>query len=413
MPHVTLRYERAKLYEEVWAEAVTTVAKRYGISDVALRKICHKLAVPLPPLGYWAKVAAGQKLPTPPLPRHSGPTEIVRQRYVSDEPVEPDPEHLVVRREYEAKPENRIVVSETLEAPHPLVAATERALRRPKGRDARALPTTDRRALDIAVSEASLPRALRIMDALVKALDARGMPVRIEPDGKRYSYVTLQGEKLAIRLVESTSRTERGPTAEERQYEKKYGYVYLPNKYSYRALGTLKLGAIGSYGSELKNAVADGKHQRVEQRLNDFVVKLEAEAVRRKRHAEHLERQHRFWEEQERIRREREERQRKEVERLKGLEQEAGNWRRAEAIRAYVAAAEAKQIQERRAVDADSKFGLWLVWARHKADWIDPLIQAHCEVLDGEEQDGEDLDGDGLDGEELDGEELDGQEQDA
>ena len=73
MPYVTLRYERAKLYEEVWVEAVTTVAKRYGISDVALRKICRKLAVPLPPLGYWAKIAAGKKLPTPPLPRYSGP----------------------------------------------------------------------------------------------------------------------------------------------------------------------------------------------------------------------------------------------------------------------------------------------------------------------------------------------------
>ena len=65
MPYVTLRYERAKLYEEVRAEAVTTVAKRYGISDVALRKICRKLAVPLPPLGYWAKIAAGKKTPYP------------------------------------------------------------------------------------------------------------------------------------------------------------------------------------------------------------------------------------------------------------------------------------------------------------------------------------------------------------
>ena len=75
MPYVTLRYERAKLYEEVevWAEAVTKVAKRYGISDVALRKICRKLAVPLPPLGYWAKLAAGKKLPTPRLSTHSGP----------------------------------------------------------------------------------------------------------------------------------------------------------------------------------------------------------------------------------------------------------------------------------------------------------------------------------------------------
>ena len=51
MPYVTHRYERLKLYEEVWAEAVTIVAKRYDISDVALRKICKKLAVPVPPLG--------------------------------------------------------------------------------------------------------------------------------------------------------------------------------------------------------------------------------------------------------------------------------------------------------------------------------------------------------------------------
>lgn len=383
MPYVTLRYERAKLYEEVWVEAVTTVAKRYKISDVALRKICRQLAVPMPPLGYWAKLAAGKKLARPPLPKYSGPAEITRQRYVSDEPNEPDPEHLVARREFEAKPENRILVSETLDDSHPLVAATERAFRRPKTRDARALPTTERRALDIAVSEASLPRALRIMDALLKALDARGIPVQIEPDEKRHSYVTLQGEKLAIRLVENTSRTEREPTEEERRYKKQHGYVYLPNRYSYQPTGVLKLGVIG-YGSDLQNVVADGKHQRVEERLNDFVAKLEAEAVRRKRHAEHLERQHRYWEEQERLRREREERQRKEVERLKVLEQEAGNWRRAEQIRAYVAAAEAKRIQQGGIIGADSEFGQWLAWARHKADWIDPLIRARCEVLDEE-----------------------------
>ena len=51
MTYITTRYERTKLYEEVWAESVTAVSKRYGISDVALREICQKLAVPLPPRG--------------------------------------------------------------------------------------------------------------------------------------------------------------------------------------------------------------------------------------------------------------------------------------------------------------------------------------------------------------------------
>ena len=56
MPYVTIRYEREKLYDEVWAEPVQTVARRYGVSDVALRKTCEKLAVPLPARGDWARV---------------------------------------------------------------------------------------------------------------------------------------------------------------------------------------------------------------------------------------------------------------------------------------------------------------------------------------------------------------------
>jgi hypothetical protein len=385
MPYVTIRYERAKLYEEVWKEAVTTVAKRYGVSDVALRKICRKLAVPLPPLGYWAKLAAGKKLPTPPLPEYSGPTEIVRERFVSHDHGEPDPEHLVARREFEARPENQIVVSETLDMPHPLVAATERAFRRLKRRDLRDVPTTERQSLDISVSDGSVPRALRIMDALAKALDARGIPLRvIESERKRRSCVTLQGQDLAVRIVENTLRTEREPNEKERRDKEKYGHVYLPNRYSHQPTGMLKLGIIGGYRDELQKVVADGKRQRVEQCLNEFVVKLEAEAVHRKREAERQEREKRRWEEQERRRRAREEKREKEIEQLKALEEEAGNWKRAEEIRAYVAAAEAKKTREGGTIDSDSEFGQWIAWARHKADWIDPLVRAKCPVLDAE-----------------------------
>jgi hypothetical protein len=42
------------------------VAKRYGVSDVAIAKACVLLDVPKPPRGYWAKKAAGQKLPDRP-----------------------------------------------------------------------------------------------------------------------------------------------------------------------------------------------------------------------------------------------------------------------------------------------------------------------------------------------------------
>jgi integrase len=66
-----ITYSRAELYNEVWSEPVRTVAKRYGVSDVMLAKMCRKLEVPRPGRGYWAKIAAGQKADRLPLPRPS------------------------------------------------------------------------------------------------------------------------------------------------------------------------------------------------------------------------------------------------------------------------------------------------------------------------------------------------------
>jgi len=55
----TIIFEREKLYQEIWAEPVMQVAKRYGISDVGLAKICKKMKIPRPPRGYWAKKSYG------------------------------------------------------------------------------------------------------------------------------------------------------------------------------------------------------------------------------------------------------------------------------------------------------------------------------------------------------------------
>ena len=59
---------REQLYERIWSAPTTQVAAEFGISDVALAKRCKKLNVPKPSLGYWAKVAAGQKPEKTPLP---------------------------------------------------------------------------------------------------------------------------------------------------------------------------------------------------------------------------------------------------------------------------------------------------------------------------------------------------------
>ena len=61
-----LRFDRQQLYEEVWSAPTQQVAKRYGISDAAIGKVCRCLKIPKPPRGYWAKKAAGRRVNPPP-----------------------------------------------------------------------------------------------------------------------------------------------------------------------------------------------------------------------------------------------------------------------------------------------------------------------------------------------------------
>jgi len=59
--------QREALYKEVWRMPILQLARKYGISDVALAKICRNMEVPLPPRGHWAKHAYGHAVRRAPL----------------------------------------------------------------------------------------------------------------------------------------------------------------------------------------------------------------------------------------------------------------------------------------------------------------------------------------------------------
>ena len=59
---------RDKFYVLVWSKPMTEIAKEYDISDKMIAKICEKLNVPTPGLGYWRKIEVGENIPKPRLP---------------------------------------------------------------------------------------------------------------------------------------------------------------------------------------------------------------------------------------------------------------------------------------------------------------------------------------------------------
>ena len=79
---------RAELYKEVWTTPIHQLAKKYGLSDVGLAKICKRYNIPRPPRGYWARKEAGQRVQRLSLPRGEDRMITIAERL---DPLAPSP----------------------------------------------------------------------------------------------------------------------------------------------------------------------------------------------------------------------------------------------------------------------------------------------------------------------------------
>jgi len=62
---------REELFDLVWEQPATHLAKRFGLSAAAMRKLCADHLIPMPPPGYWTKRSHGLEIERPPLPQSS------------------------------------------------------------------------------------------------------------------------------------------------------------------------------------------------------------------------------------------------------------------------------------------------------------------------------------------------------
>ncbi|MEO5896546.1 MAG: hypothetical protein ABIS06_12670 [Vicinamibacterales bacterium] len=105
-------FTREELYALLWTEPVTKVAARYGFSDRGLGKLCGREGIPVPPRGWWAKKAAGKRLPKQPTlpPIQSG--QNAHFTFAPPPPPAPTPDAVPEAPEilFELDPVNEIVV---------------------------------------------------------------------------------------------------------------------------------------------------------------------------------------------------------------------------------------------------------------------------------------------------------------
>lgn len=362
---------------------MTQVAADFGISDVALKKICDRHRIPSPPRGYWAKKNAGQPVKQIRFVETANPQDELVVIHGSNQPTLPQPVQDIIERDRVARAARRAITgtaSATTAPPeqapvaevHQAVASTAKALRRSKPDKDGAVSARGPGTCGVTVGAACVERAIAILDRLARALETRGLA--LVPAGSGMT-VTAEQEAVKFALSEKIKREQHIPTvdelaAEERRrkrhgitWDSPYGRVYPEWDFIRTSLLTIEFD--DEYLKGFRRTWNDGKRQRLEDAIEDIAVGLMAYAAGIKLRKEERERRKRYWERQSRVHRRAEQRAEREKLRRGILDELVAISTEAAELRTWLH--ETEQWQQPSEPDEFCRF---VDWARERLDQL-------------------------------------------
>jgi len=345
---------RKELYDRVWAEPMTKVAKSYGISDVGLAKLCRRNDIPIPPRGYWARKQAGYKVGVTSLPSHARDYLITISGQGPRVTVETPQELQNIKQ---AVLQKAVPVPKALKNPHPFIERATKLLASQKPKNDEIVPIYGSKVLDVKATPKNFARALLLFDTIIKALEDQGFKVSIDDSGTN---VSISDVTIYFGLREELKMIYREPD----EWELKLGYEKVR-----------KFVPSGRLLFEIKRPSADGAKKiwrdgrtQLEEELAGIISGLINYSVLAKKAEEVRKEWNRKWEEERRKEVEAQERIRAEEKRYSDLLSLIQNWQQSELIRRFADAVEKKVRDSELSVDEE-----WLTWVRKQADRIDPI----------------------------------------
>lgn len=378
-------YHRETLYDEVWENPVSTVARQYGVSDVALHKICKTLDVPVPARGYWAKIRAGEKIAKPPLLPGKNVVETRGARtYEAVECTNTDGKVLDFLDEAEKaqvlQTANQIALFPSNSRLHKNIIAYKSVVedwnkKDPKPKDAQKnYKNLSYKPPFLAgvISSDSLPRVFRLLDTLYRSVESLGGTINDDLS------LQIRNEHVHFEVSENQNKIKHEITKKEAQEliiyqdaKKHNSWAREPKirEYDYVFTGKLRLTI------PKDRYFRDTDSEKIEEKLGEILIALyeHSEVVRIAREAR--EEAARQQAEKARLESERKLRYRDEVDKTIALDNAALDYETACRIREYVHAVESAYFRR----EKDRKTKEWIDWALKKADWYDPIIAAEDE----------------------------------
>lgn len=280
---MSLNFTRREFYDLVWSKPMIHLAEEFGISDVALHKICRKHNIPNPPLGWWAKKAAGKDVEQIPLPD-----------FESDRP-----DAITIRSAPAAewKTQALEVAEEKARSASPspegrpkrgrvIVRSTMAALRRCKPNGQGLVCVHDAGLISCSIAKQSIGRLADLLPKLEAAAEVQGFTLTQDDEPSRFSDGT-QTVKFEIREGYTREKHEltRSEKAELSAFEKRSerrGWRYehgdphpIFADWDFKPTGRLSISfePVWYYRHPTpRRSFNDGKRQRLENLVNKIAI---------------------------------------------------------------------------------------------------------------------------------------------
>lgn len=343
-------FTKKEFYDLVWATPLSRLSTTYDISDNGLRKICKKYVIPIPSNGYWQKLKHNKPVLKQKYRPDNNESELIQlslRAEGSDATIDKSP-LITLTNAIMADEKAPLEVPKTLYGAHSLIEQTKYYWERKKKDAYRREENIE--ILNVSAEPENKPRALRLMNGLIKLLQYRGHTIKVN---QYETFAVINGVDINLSIREATKRV---PPPQDKPY---LTSDYIPT-------GELVLKA-GKWSREKE--WRDGK-TKLEMLLARFVAWLELYA---KEELESRERS-RLWnieyekkkksEEDEKLKRQ------QEAKRYEELLDESSRYMKAKQMREYIEAKKAKSIKNG---TVSREIQLWIKWASEKADLLDPL----------------------------------------
>lgn len=291
---------------------MTQLAKEFALSDVALHKICRRHGIPTPPVGWWAKQAAGKPVKRLPLPTGTGDApEIV----IAGADLTATDAALV-----EAREQARILAStgqiRSAAAMHPAIGRTLAALRKAKPSSQGLVSVEGANLIRCTVAPTSFDRLADFLPGLLGAAAVQGFGLEAAETGALFRSAT---ETITVSITEALDRTRHEMTdaekAKQAAWQKKRDEAVRRNSWSFLVhdrpvVPEWDYAPSGRLGLEFEQVYTrarvaprrtfkDGKTQKLEAMVSDIAVGLAVlAAAKTQMRLEHEARQRAWQEEQ-------------------------------------------------------------------------------------------------------------------